>query len=90
MALDTPTGLNAHALGSLLRQYTSTPLNRGAAAALTVAFEIRKAGHDMRGEKISDESIKKEIQQIYNQMLGITDPDVGVAQARQATQQRRP
>ena len=90
MALDTPAGLNAQALGSLLRQYTTLPLHRGAAAALTVAFEIRSADLLSRGERQTDDMIMEDIKRIYHDMLAVTDPDTGLAVAKQAAMKKRP
>ncbi len=42
----------------------SQSLNRSAAAALTVAFEICKTDYLSKGEKVSDELIKGEIRRI--------------------------
>ena len=88
MALDAPTGLNAHALGSLLRQYVTMSLHRDAAAALTVAFEIRSADLLSRGERQTDDMIMEDIKRIYDDMLAVSDPDVGVAKAKQAAMKK--
>ena len=85
-----PSGLNAQAFGSLLRQYVTLSLHRGAAAALTVAFEIRRADAATRGEKLSDKQIKEDIQRIYNDMLAITDPETGVQKLRQDALNKQP
>lgn len=76
------------ALSSLLKQFVAGALNRSAAATLTVAFEMRRADCLSRGEKISEQQLKEEIQKTYHTMLGYTDPDIGVAQARQAAQRK--
>jgi hypothetical protein len=73
----------------LLRGSVSTPMNRAAAAALTVAFQIRKADHLSRGEQDSDDSIKEEVSKIYIGMLAITDPEMGRLMAQQAAQKKR-
>ena len=90
MAAGIPSGLNSQALGSLLQQYVTPCLNRVSAAALTVAFEIRRADHLSRGEKVSDDLIKQEIGRVYTDMLGITDPLIGLAMKQQAAHKRTP
>jgi|HubBroStandDraft_4_1064222.scaffolds.fasta_scaffold1958141_1 hypothetical protein len=83
MAAEPFSELNPKALGSLLRQYVTLPLHHGAAAALTVAFEIRRADCLARGEQTSEGQIKEEIRGIYREMLGITDPDIGLEKLQQ-------
>ena len=78
MAAGIPGELSAAALTSILQQFVTGSLNRNAAATLTVAFEIRRADCLSRGEKISEQQVKEEIQKIYQNMLGVTDPEIGV------------
>jgi len=66
----------------LLQRNVAMPTNRGAAAALTVAFEIRRADHLSRGEKVSDQMVEDEIKKIYIHMMAMTDPATGVAVAQ--------
>lgn len=58
------------------------PINRSAAAALTVAFELRKADHLSRGEKPSDDLIAQEVQKVFLDMMALTDPLSGIARAQ--------
>jgi hypothetical protein len=90
MGIGTPTELNARALESLLRQYVTMSLHRGAAAALTVAFEIRSADLLSRGERQTDDMIMEDIKRIYHDMLAVTDPDTGLAVAKQAAMKKKP
>lgn len=85
---EIPGELSAAALTSILRQFVTESLNRNAAATMTVAFEMRRAGCLSRGEKISEQQVKEEIRKIYYNMLGVTDPEIGVEQARQAAQKQ--
>ena len=48
-----------------------------------MAFEIRRADCLARGEKISEGQVKEEIRGIYREMLGITDPDIGLQKLQQ-------
>jgi len=48
-----------------------------------VAFEIRRADCLARGEQTSEGQIKEEIRGIYREMLGITDPDIGLEKLQQ-------
>ncbi len=70
----TPQGLTHPGLNQVLKTAVEPALNRTAAAALTVAFEICKQGHLSRGEKLSDDLIKNEIEQIFCWFLGVTTP----------------
>ncbi len=72
----------------LLQRNVAMPMNRGAAAALTVAFEIRKADYLSRGEKVSDQMVEDEIKEIYIHMMAMTDPATGVAVAQAAAAAR--
>jgi hypothetical protein len=78
MAAEISSELNPKALAALMRQYVTLSLHRAAAAALTVAFEIRRADCLARGEKTSEGQINEEIRGIYQEMLGIADPDIGL------------
>jgi hypothetical protein len=69
-------------LEHLFLQRVEIPLNQGAAAALTVAFEIRKAAMLARGEQVSDSLIKEEIRKIYLDMMALTDPTTNVTRAQ--------
>jgi hypothetical protein len=70
----------------MLRMKVELPAHRAAAAMLTVAFEICKDGHHSRGETWSDAQVKDEIRKIYEDFLGITDPQFGNQMAQQAVQ----
>ena len=63
-------------------------LHRDAAAALTVAFEIRSADLLSRGERQTDDMIMEDIKRIYYDMLAVSDRDVGVAKAKQAAMKK--
>ena len=76
-------------LTSVLKQFVSMSLHRDAAAALTIAFEIRKAGYLARGETVSDDWIREEIAKTYHEMLGVTDPETGLAKAKQAAENKQ-
>ncbi len=82
------TQLTPQALKMILDQSAAMPLNRGTAAALTIAFAILKTDHLSRGETISDDLVKQEVQKIYSEMLGIADPQIALQRAQQPT--RRP
>lgn len=79
----TPSeALTHNDLEHLFLQRVEIPLNQGAAAALTVAFEIRKAAMLARGEQASDSLIKEEIRKIYLDMMAFTDPTTNVTRAQ--------
>ena len=82
------TEMSGGSFDQLLQARVSTPMNRAAAAALTVAFEIRKAGHLTRGETVSDKMTEDEIKEIYIHMLAMTDPATGQAVATAAATAR--
>jgi methyl coenzyme M reductase subunit D len=64
------------------------PAHRIAAAALTVAFQIRKEGHLARHETVTDDMIKDEIKRLYYDFIGVTDPNIGVQAAAQAARRK--
>lgn len=80
------SGVTNQTLDQILARNVSASLNRGAAAALTVAFQIRKADHLSRGENTSDDLIAQEIQKIYLEMMALTDPDAAMAKAKAKVQ----
>jgi hypothetical protein len=80
----SPSGALTHrGLEQILKMIVGKPLNRAGAALLTLAFEVRKADHLSRGEKINEDDLKKEIKEVFYDLQGVTDPDIQLAQAQQ-------
>lgn len=85
----TPTGVTNQGLEAIINRTVVLPIARAAAAALTVAFEIRKADHQSRGENPSDDLIMEEIRKIYFEMMALTDTASSLAKAG-ASQKQKP
>ncbi len=85
----TPSGVTNQSLEQILGRTVAWPVYRDAAAALTVAFEIRKAIALYHGETKPDEQIKQEVTKVYQEFMAVTDPKLGLQAAAQKQAQQK-
>ncbi|MGO9602238.1 MAG: hypothetical protein ACLQAT_02330 [Candidatus Binataceae bacterium] len=76
--------VTSQALKNILSLTVSAPLYRDSAAALTVAFEIRRAIAYSQGETITTDEIVKEVREVYHRFMAVTDPSLAAQAARKS------